>query len=861
MSLIKITDLTNQLGISSRSLRYYEQIGLVQSVRQEFDKYRFFDNENVERLKQIMVLRKMQISIKDIIRIYESKDMSVVVEVFVGRITAIDAEVNALAELKRITNEFLQTMLKNGIKKISALPLLYEEMDKQLDEMKDHTPITYSELTKVSRDVEKPLDIRVVRLPSMRVLSSYLKDDKNMKSDADSWYQWIESNKFPNKVLGSHDHYEYYDIATNDFVCLRKIPEDFQNNSIFLDFEFKGSLFAVLGTYFGDDIGKAYDDLKYNIENNLDSYMLDYPYINASHIDCLGEEMLSPFNDKGRYDIYMPIKRRSFVDTHFSQPEIIENIMPVDIETVSPVILENEINLHSMNPVDCDINDSDIFSFLGYIYNSGLITEQKYLLPLRVDLSVKLSGANLYLDYGNGDGQNAGVILQYGNWWNNGHHGVDLLIHDPIVRTRYSYRLKANIIDDEFTKITWIIGESHFLLTINNEIAYCAEKYPYMSFDFSTLETQPIKIGSNNGSVYIQIKDLSITTLKYSKISQIKKGATAIMQKQSNNMISELHNLVTWHYGENYPFNGCMQFIMEKIGRHDLANYWLFAGISGDSFTFCYGNNGEYNDCLSVVTGGPTFINDIFESIGYEHTYITKDQINSKKELFLGTVMNYIDNGTPILVRYAASKHGNYQVICGYENNGKTLLFLDGDSSVPAKLDTTQEIQDDWIFIGNRKKDIDIAKLFKESVLRIPQWLTMPENGTGVSFGARGYNKWADDIENGRYNSLTSESFEGWRDYTIYVCNLATNCGGSKYFLDKAYELNPDLSFIPEIIKAYYHAGSNQPGELWYELENLGGGFNVTLEILQDKEKCKTISDKVREIGACMEKVLRIMKG
>ena len=67
MSLAKITDLTNMLGISSRSLRYYEQVGLIQSVRLNFEKYRYYDRANVERLKQIMVLRKMQIPIKDIV--------------------------------------------------------------------------------------------------------------------------------------------------------------------------------------------------------------------------------------------------------------------------------------------------------------------------------------------------------------------------------------------------------------------------------------------------------------------------------------------------------------------------------------------------------------------------------------------------------------------------------------------------------------------------------------------------------------------------------------------------------------------------------------------------------------------------
>ena len=105
MGLVKITDLVGQLGLSSRSLRYYEQVGLIRSVRPEFEKYRFYDAENIDRLKQIMVLRKMQIPVKDIIRIYESEDMSMVVEAFVNRIQEIDTQVNALSELKRIVSK------------------------------------------------------------------------------------------------------------------------------------------------------------------------------------------------------------------------------------------------------------------------------------------------------------------------------------------------------------------------------------------------------------------------------------------------------------------------------------------------------------------------------------------------------------------------------------------------------------------------------------------------------------------------------------------------------------------------------------------------------------------------------------
>ena len=75
MHLIEITDLSAELGLSSRTLRYYEEAGLIASIRPQFEKYRYYDEQNVQRLRQIIVLRKMQIPIKEIARIYESCEM------------------------------------------------------------------------------------------------------------------------------------------------------------------------------------------------------------------------------------------------------------------------------------------------------------------------------------------------------------------------------------------------------------------------------------------------------------------------------------------------------------------------------------------------------------------------------------------------------------------------------------------------------------------------------------------------------------------------------------------------------------------------------------------------------------------
>ena len=46
MDFIKITEVTEKFGVSSRTLRYYEQVGLLKSERPSFEKYRYYDCEN-----------------------------------------------------------------------------------------------------------------------------------------------------------------------------------------------------------------------------------------------------------------------------------------------------------------------------------------------------------------------------------------------------------------------------------------------------------------------------------------------------------------------------------------------------------------------------------------------------------------------------------------------------------------------------------------------------------------------------------------------------------------------------------------------------------------------------------------------
>ena len=57
--LVKITELSGRYGISARTLRYYEDMGLIVSTRNDEYAYRLYDESSVKRLEQILILRRL----------------------------------------------------------------------------------------------------------------------------------------------------------------------------------------------------------------------------------------------------------------------------------------------------------------------------------------------------------------------------------------------------------------------------------------------------------------------------------------------------------------------------------------------------------------------------------------------------------------------------------------------------------------------------------------------------------------------------------------------------------------------------------------------------------------------------------
>ena len=126
-NLTKIKDMSSKYGISARTLRYYEDMGLIVSTRVDGYAYRLYDETAAKKLEQILILRKLSVSIKDINRIFNSSGCEIVLDVLSKKVNDIDSEVSLLYELKEIIFTFICYIKDVDFNKDSDVKMLYDK--------------------------------------------------------------------------------------------------------------------------------------------------------------------------------------------------------------------------------------------------------------------------------------------------------------------------------------------------------------------------------------------------------------------------------------------------------------------------------------------------------------------------------------------------------------------------------------------------------------------------------------------------------------------------------------------------------------------------------------------------------------
>ena len=168
-----ISQVSARFGISTRTLRYWEQIGLIESERPLDYAYRVYSAETVERIAQILILRRLRLPLRDIEQILQKPEARTWIGVLQTQIRQIDRERDALQSVRDALAVLANRIFWLANSKRPALPdenelLSLVEQLAPLPEQKEETKMTDAKMVETKKD----MDVRYVYLPPMTVAAA-----------------------------------------------------------------------------------------------------------------------------------------------------------------------------------------------------------------------------------------------------------------------------------------------------------------------------------------------------------------------------------------------------------------------------------------------------------------------------------------------------------------------------------------------------------------------------------------------------------------------------------------------------------------------------------------------------------------
>ncbi|MCL1823452.1 MAG: effector binding domain-containing protein [Oscillospiraceae bacterium] len=184
MELQTISKVSKDFGISPRMLRYYEQIGLIHSLRKDDYAYRVYDETAVSRLRLIIVLRKLQIPVKQIISILNNKDAVETAEIFRQNISRLDEEITSLSTVKAILMRFTEELREKSdinLKLLTdeAMFSVINSLSFSDNQIKKKENLSMEELNKANEKIGKltDRDVRIIYIPPSDVAAYQFEGD------------------------------------------------------------------------------------------------------------------------------------------------------------------------------------------------------------------------------------------------------------------------------------------------------------------------------------------------------------------------------------------------------------------------------------------------------------------------------------------------------------------------------------------------------------------------------------------------------------------------------------------------------------------------------------------------------------
>ncbi|MCG8485200.1 MAG: MerR family transcriptional regulator [Clostridia bacterium] len=105
--MYKIGDLTKKFNLSRSTILYYDKLGLLKPAKRAENNYRLYDEQQVNKLAQIVMYRKSGVSLKNIKKLVETENDEAA-EILIERLHKIQKEIADLKNQERLVLDVLK---------------------------------------------------------------------------------------------------------------------------------------------------------------------------------------------------------------------------------------------------------------------------------------------------------------------------------------------------------------------------------------------------------------------------------------------------------------------------------------------------------------------------------------------------------------------------------------------------------------------------------------------------------------------------------------------------------------------------------------------------------------------------------
>ena len=185
-----VTEVSRAYGVSARMLRHYEKLGLISSGRKEDYSYRVYRPEDIQRLRQILVLRKLRLSLKEIGSILNDPGPAAAISVFERNLSQMDEEIQALQAVRSVIDAFLHALKQRQTLPAGEVILQDSQLLSLANTLSPAATLIQEERRKIMENLQqfdpasrKLKDVRIVHLPGSDVAAArFVGDDPESRA-------------------------------------------------------------------------------------------------------------------------------------------------------------------------------------------------------------------------------------------------------------------------------------------------------------------------------------------------------------------------------------------------------------------------------------------------------------------------------------------------------------------------------------------------------------------------------------------------------------------------------------------------------------------------------------------------------